>query len=333
MHIRSRPGARLRYNATPTYCPGEPTAYFVGSNSHDFWDEDTKRYLPNTRYEDVYHPEAAPNMSAAGVGRYGVWKDALDASLLSNNCGPGSTVEGCPGEFNPDINLLDPSLDAARDNASLAAFAATVRAAGVVPFHFSRPCAEIAGATVTYDSSGGPVFGKGPFAKHVDLRDAATAARALERLAGFVALGSGGFYLDDMACPGDHAFLQKVRRTWPNLILMKEGMDARNSYLVETMPVIKLPEYSNHSVLAQLLRPLATRYMGKFDDPLTDAELDDALAGGAIGIVTQTYTPFLGDEAKLTNEMKGHISATLANQQALQDAYGRALGCPEPSAR
>ena len=93
----------------PTYCPGPPTAYFVGCNNGYVWDEDTKRYLEGTKYADVYHPEAAPNMSAAGVGRYGVWKDALDASHLVNNC-PG--VEGCPGEYNPDIELLDPSLDA-----------------------------------------------------------------------------------------------------------------------------------------------------------------------------------------------------------------------------
>ena len=96
-------------------------------------------------------------------------------------------------------------------------------------------------------------------------------------------------------------------------------------------PIVKLPDYANHSVLAQLLRPLATRYVGKFDQPLNDTEFDDALAGGAIGIVTNTYTPFLGDESKLTAAMKGHIAATRANQQALQDAYGRALGCPEPS--
>ena len=129
--------------------------YLVGSNGRlangtFVFDHSRGRYLPGMRYrEDVFRSTTAPpRMRAAGVGRYGVWHTALNSSYLTR---PSCPTHCC---FNPNIDLLDPNLDAARDISILATFAAELRAAGVTPFHFARPCAEIAGANVTYDAAG-----------------------------------------------------------------------------------------------------------------------------------------------------------------------------------
>lgn len=264
-------------------------------------------------------------MSAAGVSRFGVWHTALNSSYL--------TTPFCPKQccFNPDIELIDPNLDAARNHSLVSQFTSELRRAGVTPFHFARPCAEIAGANVSYDATGGAHFTPGAFARSIDLRDPAVAARAMARLKTFVDLGFGGFYLDAMSCPGDTAFLRAVVQRWPSLFLMKEGARDRDAYLWPQMPILKLPHYpENNSLLIGELRPLASMYVGAFDNPLTEDEFDTQLAKGAnfIGVVANSPQPFL--EQPIRSYVCKHTRASLQNQAALNQAYGEAKGCAAP---
>jgi hypothetical protein len=321
-----------RYGDAPAYCPAAPMAYLVGSNarfengSSFVFDHQNGRYLPGVRYrEDVFRSTTAPpRMHAAGVGRYGVWHTALNSSYITRPSCPKSCC------FNPDIDLLDPNLDAARNLSIVAQFAAEVRQAGVTPFHFARPCAEITGANVTYDG-GAAKFTPGDFSRAIDLRDPAVASRAMARLAFFVDRGFGGFYLDAMSCPGDTAFLKAVVKRWPHVFLMKEGARDRDAYLWSQMPILKLPHYpQNNSVLIQELRPLASMYIGAFDNPLAEDEFDAQLAKGAsfIGVVANSPAAFLGPTIR--PDVCKHTRASLQNQASLNQAYGQALGCAAP---
>ena len=98
-------------------------------------------------------------------------------------------------------------------------------------FHFARPCLEVKGAAIAYDSLSRPVFTKGTTTTS-DLTSAGggAAERYMARLAEFVDRGFGGFYLDAMSCPGDTQFLSQVMKRWPHLFLMKEGCRDRDAY-------------------------------------------------------------------------------------------------------
>jgi hypothetical protein len=112
---------------------------------------------------------------------------------------------------------------------------------------------------------------------------------------------------------------------------MKEGARDRDAYLWPQMPILKLPHYpENNSLLIGELRPLASMYVGAFDNPLTEDEFDTQLAKGAnfIGVVANSPQPFL--EQPIRSYVCKHTRASLQNQAALNQAYGEAKGCAAP---
>jgi hypothetical protein len=74
-------------------------------------------------------------MARSGVRLFGVWQSALYSALL--------TTTGVPCEFDPNIDLIDPNLDAAMNRSVLQEFTRLHRSEGVAPFHFARPCLEV----------------------------------------------------------------------------------------------------------------------------------------------------------------------------------------------
>ena len=205
---------------------------------------------------------------------------------------------------------------------------------GVTAFHFARPCLEVKGAAIAYDSLSRPVFTKGTTTTS-DLTSAGggAAERYMARLAAFVHRGFGGFYLDAMSCPGDTQFLSQVMKRWPHLFLMKEGCRDRDAYKWPQIPILKLPDFpANNSLLMQELRPLATYYGGAIDNPLSDDEFLQVLDDGYIGVVSNTPAAFeASNRARFLNSTCRFIKRSLDNQAKLHDGYGRTLGCAPPA--
>jgi len=107
-------------------------------------------------------------MAAVGVSGFGFWATAMNSKYL--------TRDGSPCEFNPDIDLIDPAIPAGYNRSAIDMLTAAYSNAGMLPFHFARPCLEIVGASIQYGSTPGEynVTSKGTCIP-ADLRDPVTA--------------------------------------------------------------------------------------------------------------------------------------------------------------
>ena len=140
-----------------------------------------------------------------------------------------------------------------------------------------------------------------------------------------------GFYLDAMSCPGDTAFLQRVRERHPGLFLVKEGCRDRDALQWPQIPILKLPYFpENNSVLLTLVTPLASAYGGAIDRNLEDEEFRQVLAAPRryLGFV-QNYP--LHEGAAPKQDVCDYTAQSIKNQWWRYEQYGEDEGCPRPA--
>lgn len=307
---------RQQLEPTPQYCPTAPFHYGVGSNSGGgYYDLNTMRYLPNTTLRNLFAVNTVlQQLQQSGIKRFGVWKTAINGNLIGGN------------EFDPNITLIDPNIDAGPDRSKINDFTSAFAQNNVDIFWFARPCRYIEGANIDY-SVYPPIIRGGTWNGSVDLRESATRDRYFNDMKSFVDRGVKGFYLDEgNFCPGFENFLKYIRDEFKrqnnvDLFLLQEGSIDRNSLISPQIPVIKLPYYDwNTSILLNYLVPDATYYGGGINSSLSEAELDDILSKG--------YQAISG--TVLTSRFCHVLKTSYDNQVIKWQRYGQRIGCPAP---
>jgi hypothetical protein len=277
-------------------------------------------------------------MSQLGFERFGVWQTALNSSYLgpSDSSDPRNCLGGrC--EFNPNIDLIDPNIDASMDAVNpdpetsiLKDFTDQYRNNNMDVFWFSRPCMHIDGADILYDGTENPPFIRGVPYDDIDLREPSIRNRALEMMDHFVARGVKGFYVDAAGCPGDELLLREAKtlfrdRYQVDLFIAKEGVIDREALLWPQIPVLKLPGYNySSSLLLNYLVPDGTYFGGAINSVLSDPEFEDILDKGYIGLPTNF-------PINRPNSWLCHIlERTYQNYHQKWVNYGQNMGCTEP---
>jgi hypothetical protein len=264
-------------------------------------------------------------LESAGITRFGVWATALHSTYITNPvCG---TISQWDCEFNPEIQLLDPEIDAARTPSKINEFVQTHAAVGISTLWFARPCNEILGASITYNPDGTYAFTGGTF-REMDLRNTAERDRAYSKLDYFIQRGVDGFYFDAMWCPGDSDFIQYVKdeaqqRYGKDILIIREGALAKDAHKTPQIPFIKPSGTGSYnydaSLLISFIAPNATYYGGYINTHLTSAEFDDLLNDG--------YQPVLGlawDQSYIT-QYQSQVQRGYQNQ--LKSLHS---SCPVP---
>lgn len=308
-----------KFEPIPQYCPTEPFTYFVGSNiGPPTYDRNLRRYAPNTTLRNVFFTDTKRDLlHRLGIKRFGVWQTAINGNLIDGN------------EFNPNIALIDPNLDAGRDPLKINDFTNAYAQNNVDVLWFARPCRYIEGANVNYNTVPATII-PGTWNGYVDLNVPANRDRYFHDMKSLVDRGVKGFYLDegDM-CPGYENFVKYVKTQFKNqnnldIFLAQEGAVDRTALLAPEIPVLKLPNYNwNSSVLLSYLVPDATYYQGEIDSPLTDEETNDVLNKG--------YQIVRGLPHDVTSYLCKTIKMSHDNQVTRWQRYGQKSGCPMPA--
>jgi hypothetical protein len=348
-------------NPTPRYCPDGPFITQVGSNN--FWinppvyDNSQHRYRAGLTLAQVFrgdNPAAINAFRIMGIEQFGIWKTAVYSGCLIGNkdcsreiipeCGPLDNGDNC--EFNANIDLIDPNLDAGPDRSKINSLASAYQGGNVDLFWFTRPCMEITGANITYGSNGAYSFvaGQPHGYADLDLRNISNRDRQFARLDDLASRGVNGFYFDATGCPGDEAFLEYSRRQLEtkygkDFFLVVEGARDRVGLLFSQIPLLKNPTYSfNSSRLSEFLVPQATYFAGAFNNPLnvTPPEIFDAIDRGdqaavfGAPLTLSELSSFTWDGTPIASVYCRLVGQSYINRYNLWQQYGSSLGCPQP---
>lgn len=291
------------YGSKPSYCPTGPFAFFAGVNSCQNNNPELKaerphcynesigdyRFIKGTKLSEIYlgkNNEVLDIMEEIGLENYGIWRSTIYSSYITKD---GSTLE-----HNPNIDLIDPNIDAGPNPEKIKDFTDKFHSRGLKVFWFARPCANIYGADIKYDSSENPIIIKGTPSgyKDVDLTKKENIEEAFRKLDFFVSRGVDGFYLDATSCKGDTEFIKYAKTEFKkkynkDIFMIKEGARDRDSLLWPQITLIKLPDYEEtHSSLIEFLVPSGTYYAGKINQHLSDEELEKTLEKGYMPIIS-----------------------------------------------
>lgn len=284
------------YGSTPSYCPAPAFSFFLGRNSCAFNNPDCANYNPNLgqRYHEgqklngIYlgsSNKVIDNMNALNLEYYGIWGSALYSTYL--------TSDHSEFEFNPTIELIDPNIDAGTAPQKINEFTQLFRDNNKKVFWFARPCDDINGADISVTEVG-TEFIKGEKKIKIDLTNSENKDKMFTRLDFFVSRGVDGFYVDTMSCPGDEKFLLFAKEKFKTLynkeiFFIKEGARDRDALLWPQIPLLKTPNYiKDNSLLIEFLTPSSTFYSGKFNQHLSDDEVNDILDKGYQPIIANS---------------------------------------------
>lgn len=354
-----------RYNGNePSYCPAGVFSDLVGSNANSLgvWDAynyTTNRYRAGINISEIFKPnKTASVMQSLGFEYFGIWQTALNSACLigDKNCSrtfvqecydAGNVGSSANCEFNSNIDLIDPNIDAGRNKTKIKDFTQQYMPYNISVFWYIRPCAEIYGANISFDSQGNEVFtaGKPSGYADVDLRNVTNRDKHFNRVYELAQQGVRGFYYDATSCPGDEAFFAYVKRNLTetfgsNFFFFEEGARDREALRMPQLPLIKDPYYSyNSSALLTFLVPDATYYGGVINEPLnfTNGEMQDVLNKGYTA-VPLNYPPEFYQLDSIQEGMKiGVRACNLINQSYYNrlekwQSYGSDIGCPMPIA-
>ncbi len=342
-------------NPAPDYCPLGPMAYYVMWNSRLFnqentgWynkDKDRNRFDLGSKISQVFKVEqSAPYLEKLGIDLMGVWGAGPSVEYFTLEGKDWSEAQWTNNE------LFDPNLDIGFNPSKLDEFNQSYSSANVNVFWYIRPCAEVYGANITYESDGSYTFVKGTPSQYrdVDLRNVTNRDRSIQRLRFFADHGIRNFYFDAMGCSGDEAYTAYARKMLQDdyavkPLLFKEGARDRDSLQIAQMPLIKqdfemggpIKYTKNSSLLIKELVPLGTYYAGIFNAyPLDDAERDDILAKG-YQVMEFHYPvggighPIYGDLA--TQDNCRRIATSYDNRYERWGQYGSSIaGCNAPA--
>ena len=342
---------------TPNYCPLGPMAYYVVWNSRLFNQENTPWYNPNFDVNRFYPDsnisyifkveKSGPLLKKLGIDLMGVWGAGPSVEYFTLEGKDWSEAQWTNNE------LFDPNLDIGFKPTELTEFDQSYASENVNVFWYIRPCAEVYGANITYDSDGRYTFVKGVPSRYrdVDLRNVTNRDRSIQRLRFFADKGVQNFYFDAMGCSGDEAYTAYVRKMLQQdynvkPLLFKEGARDRDSLQIAQMPLIKqdfemdgpIKYTKNSSLLIKELVPLGTYYAGIFNVyPLNETERDDILDKG-YQVMEFHYPPYprgddgypiYGNPPTMANCQR--IASSYTNRYERWVGYGRSIGCDEPA--
>ncbi len=339
------------YGTTPKYCPTGPVGtghgvnFAVGRAPPLLWDQSEYRFVPGTKLLDfsdnvmsLFRPSIFTILQDLEVKHYGVWKTTLHTTHLASSCGRDG-ISGGSCEHSPNIDLLDPNIDAASRPELIEAFVNNFTAVDAEVFWFARPCTAVHGAGISYHDNGDSDWTEGEDytitggtysgTRGVDLRNPSNVQMNLDMMGYFVDKGVTGFYLDQNGCPGDLEFIDTLYTEFPGLDLFTEGSTDRSALKSSQIPLLRnTTNIDESSLLMFWLIPDATYYGGIINNVLTVDQIDDIIAKG--------YQPILDGALANGNpsnmeKWRRWVCSSYPNQQERWDSYGRNIsGCAEP---
>jgi len=325
---------------SPNFCPTGPLAFYMARN-HANYDWDTNRWLYPTTLNEIYSLTASISVIQQLNLPYFMFHSGTSINAIHiNNTKFPSDWEPVSTHFNPNIELIDPNIDAGFDSSKIDSLLASYNSNSIAPLWYLRACTEIDGADIVYHNNGDGQWVEGPagtgdyhfvlgtpFSRNgVDLRDSRLRQLQYDRVEYFVNKGVKGFYLDATGCPGDEDFFRLIENDF-GLINFQEGARDRNVLERAQIPIFNSGDI-NHSALLFWLSPEGSYYRGKWGaSQLNSTEIDYILSLG--------YQPVLANSLRLTqpqiDALKPWVCSAYDNRLNRFNSYGQSIfGCNIP---